>query len=72
MPIFFGNYNVWGKPCSFRIFVLTALHNWKSCSLLVPAGCEIAIKSLSLKPISEPSPKQGPFFSKSATTKKVA
>ncbi len=58
-----------GEPCSFRILVLTAWHKWKSCSLLVPAGCEIAIKSLTLKPISEPSPKKGPFSSKSGTKK---
>jgi hypothetical protein len=41
-----------------------------SCLLLVPAGCETPIKSLSLKPISEPNPKKGPFLSKSATNER--
>jgi hypothetical protein len=38
---------------------------------LVPAGCEISVKSLALLPIPEPSHKKRPFLPKLATKKKV-
>jgi hypothetical protein len=62
MPIFSEIKILGGIHASFRIFVLTALHKWKSCSLLVPARCEIPTRSPALKTISEPCPKKQPFF----------